>query len=123
MRVLETQRLYLEKAGVEHLDAWYDAMRDGYAEGVKWLNWSEAVPSRDEVKENIEQWLQECASGYYRSFFIFKKESNQLIGLIGFYKDGKPDQAQLSYYMRKSDRNKGYMTEMVNAFVTWIQEN
>ena len=119
---LETERLYLEKADVRHLDAWYEAMIDGYEDGVKWLKWSEKVPSKDAVRENIEQWIQECASGYYRRFFIFKKEKNQLIGVIGFYKDGKPDQVQLSYYMRQSERNKGYMTEMVNAVVTWVQE-
>lgn len=123
MSLLDSQRLYLEEADIQHLDAWYDAMKDGYAEAVKWLHWPERMPDKEEVGRELLSWEVDAQSAHKRRFFIFTKENNQLIGMIGFGKRPDPDEVYVFYYVRGSQRKKGYMKEMIKQFINWIHSH
>ena len=123
MRLLESERLYLETANIKHLDAWYDAMTDGYNEGARWLKWPERIPKKEEVGREMLAWEDEAHSAQKRRFFIFTKENPQLIGMIGFGKREVADEVYVFYYIRGSHRKKGYMKEMLKQFIKWIHSH
>ena len=123
MSLLESERLYLETANIKHLDAWCDAMTDGYKEGCKWLKWPERVPEKEDVGRELMGWEAEAQRAQKRRFFIFTKENSQLIGMIGFGKREVADEVYVFYYIRGSQRKKGYMKEMLKQFIKWIHSH
>jgi ribosomal-protein-alanine N-acetyltransferase len=73
----------------------------------------------DNVRRYIETLIKEYGEGKYRSFAIADRQTDKLIGMITLDVDKFFPRAELSYWIEKSYRNKGYATEAVNAIIEY----
>ncbi|GGE62722.1 GNAT family N-acetyltransferase [Priestia taiwanensis] len=98
---LETNRLYIIACTKEH------ACHDGYDNGPHILYYLQQL----EVDETLVGW---------GIWFVVEKESNRIIGDIGF--KGKPDAnkiVEVGYGFLEEYWNRGYATEAVTTLVDW----
>ena len=71
------------------------------------------------VRNYIEVLTQEYMKGKYRSLAVAEKMSDRLIGMITLDVDSFFPRAEISYWIDKSYRNKGYATEAVKAVIEY----
>lgn len=116
--VIETSRLRLEvpKAGMG--EKVHQAIADGYEDYVKWLFWSPILPTIDSIEEECRR---DHAAFILRNlirYVIFDKTTGKALGRCAMH----PSQVSwiipqfgLSYFIRKSERGKGFATEATRA--------
>ena len=116
--LIETKRLYLQmpKAGLGNQV--YDAIKDGYEDYVKWLGWSHNMPTPEAIEEDCRQQHGEFILRQFIRYIIIDKETSLVIGRIGLpplLAYWEIPQFGISYFIRKSQRSKGYATEATHA--------
>lgn len=116
--VIETPRLRLEvpKAGMG--EKLHQAIVDGYDDYIKWLFWSPTIPTIESIEEECRK---DHAAFILRNlirYVIFDKPTGNVVGRCAL----NPSQASwiipqfaLSYFIRKSERRKGFATEATRA--------
>jgi len=115
---IDTPRLILQmpKAGFgEKLNA---AISDGYEDYVRWLNWSATPPTAEAVEEECRKHMAEFILRDFIRYLIIDKATSEVIGRCAypsFQADWAIPQFGISYFIRKSRREKGYATEAIHT--------
>jgi ribosomal-protein-serine acetyltransferase len=116
--VIETPRLRLQipKAGLG--EKVHQAIVDGYEDCVRWLGWPPLIPMVESFEEDCRKQHAEFILRDLIRYIIFDKATDSVIGRCAFL----PIQAHwlipqfgISYFIRKSQRSKGYATEAAHA--------
>ena len=117
MNKLITDRLILRKPRLEDIEPmFYNWAND--PEVTKYMTW---LPheSIEVTKMIMNRWLEEESDPKTVRFVIAIKETNEPIGSIDIvdYVDGCPE---IGYCLSRKYWNKGYMTEVCNAFIDYL---
>ncbi|MBS0186194.1 MAG: GNAT family N-acetyltransferase [Proteobacteria bacterium] len=118
---IETSRLKLviPKAGFGK--SVHEAILDGYEDYVKWMRWPSQPPSIESVEEDCRRQHAEFILRTFLRYLIIDKETSMVLGRCGFpsfQSDWQIPQFGISYFIRKSQRGKGYGTESVHALAS-----
>lgn len=116
--IIETPRLSLQmpKAGIGK--KLYEAILDGYEDYIKWLNWSKCVPTVEQVEEECRKHHAEFILRDFIRYIIIEKSSNTVVGRCAFpsfQANWIIPQFGISYFIRKTKRDKGFATEASHA--------
>ena len=116
--IIETPRLMLCMPKAGWGEKLHQAIVDGYDDYVKWLNWSSNIPSIESVEEDCRRHHAEFILRDLIRYIIIDKTAGNVLGRCAF----PPSQANwlipqfgISYFIRKSQREKGYATESSQA--------
>ena len=113
-KIIETQRLKLERPRAGLGEELHAAIIDGYDDYIKWLCWPKDKPTIQDVeldcrKHHAEFILRSCIR-----YIITDKQTNLVVGRCAY----PPVQAKwyvpqfgISYFIRKTQRSKGFATE------------
>lgn len=71
------------------------------------------------VQRYIRVLLNEYKAGNFRTSCIANKNTDELIGMVTFDIDKVFPRAEISYWIRIENRNKGYATEAVKAMIEY----
>ena len=118
--IIETSRLRLEmpKAGMgKNL---HEAILDGYEDYVKWLHWSNDKPTEQMVEEDCRKHQAEFILREFIRYIILDPITGTIIGKCAFpsfQANWQIPQFGISYFIRKSYRNKGLATEAVRIMM------
>jgi len=111
--LLETERLVLRIPRAGEGAKLCDALKDGYEEGIRWLNWPESVPTSEAVEEECRTHQAEFILRETMRYLVFEKNTGTLVGRCAFpafQAVWAIPQFGISYFIRKSQRRKGYAT-------------
>ncbi len=111
--ILETQNLLIRKFKKTDDAALLEAMECPEVH----LMYSNGFTSIDKVREYIQLLLQEYQEGKLRTLAIAEKSTNKLIGSITLDVLEIFARAEISYWINKNYRNRGYATEAVRAII------
>lgn len=112
--IIKTDRLELlvPKAGMGK--AVQKAILDGYDDNIKWLGWEQTPPTIDQVEAECREDHAQFILRKLIRYVIFDKENGKVLGRCAyppFQVNWKIPQFGISYFIRKSERRKGYASE------------
>lgn len=116
--IIETPRLKLQMPKEGFGIKLHTAIADGYEDYVKWLNWSAEMPNSQKIEEECRKHHAEFILRDFIRYLIINKTTGEVIGRCAFPKSQANwliPQFGISYFIRKSERAKGYATEAVHA--------
>lgn len=116
--VIETPRLNLQMPKAGFGTKLHAAIADGYQDYVKWLNWPTVMPTEQQIEEECRKHMAEFILRDFIRYLIIDKENGEIIGRCAFpsfQANWQIPQFGISYFIRKSERGKGYATEAVYA--------
>lgn len=116
--VIETEHLKLQMPTAGYGKAVHEAILDGYEDYIKWLAWGPTPPSEESVEEDCRKHHAEFILRDWIRYLIIDKKTNTVLGRIGFppfQSNWIIPQFGISYFIRKSQRGKGYATEATHA--------
>lgn len=116
--LIETTRLHLQMPKAGFGSKLHEAILDGYADYVRWLNWPLIAPDQQSVEEECRRNNADFILRDFIRYIIIEKVSGDVIGRCAL----PPFQAQwlipqfgISYFVRRTKRNSGYATESAHA--------
>lgn len=115
---IETSRLILQMPQAGYGERLHQAITDGYEDYVAWLNWTPLIPTVQSVEEECRCHHAEFILRDFIRYIIVEKSSNQVMGRCAFpsfQTNWLIPQFGISYFIRRSQRMKGYATEAVHA--------
>ena len=115
---IDTPRLKLLMPQAGFGEILYEAFKDGYEDGVKWLTWPEVLPNAQALEEECRKHHAEFILRDFIRYLIIDKASNMVIGRCAypsFQAKWNIPQFGISYFIRKTQRSKGYASEAVHA--------
>lgn len=116
--IIETPRLKLQIPCAGFGEKLHQAILDGYEDYIKWLNWPITPPNIESVEEDSRKHQAEFILRDFIRYIIVDKKSSIVIGrcaLPAFQANWSIPQFGISYFIRKSERSKGYATEASHA--------
>lgn len=116
--LIETPRLKLQVPSAGFGQKLYQALSDGYEDGIKWLNWSDTMPTADMLEEECRIHHADFILRQFIRYLVIEKATNEVIGRCAFpafQANWLIPQFGIAYFIRKSKRSKGYATEAVHA--------
>jgi len=111
--ILETENLFIRQFKITDDTALLEAMECPKVHQM----YSNGFTSINKVQDYILLLLQEYKTGKVRTLAIAEKSSDKLIGSITFDVTEIFSRAEISYWINKNYRNKGYATETVKAVI------
>lgn len=118
---IETSRLILQMPKAGFGAKLHAAITDGYEDYVKWLNWSSNIPNEQMLEEECRKHMAEFILRDFIRYLIINKSTDEVVGRCAFpsfQANWKIPQFGISYFIRKSERSKGYATEAIHAMTT-----
>ena len=115
---IETSRLILQMPKADFGEKLHPAIVDGYDDYIKWLNWPSNVPTIESVEEDCRKHHAEFILRDFIRYIITDKITNSVVGRCAFpsfQANWNIPQFGISYFIRKSQRKKGYASEAVHA--------
>ncbi|MBO5870768.1 MAG: GNAT family N-acetyltransferase [Clostridia bacterium] len=110
---IETERLILRYIESEDADDMFEYA--SIPEVCEYLLWSPHV-NIEATKGYIEFLQKRYVRGLFGDWAVVLKEENKMIGTCGYaHIDSRVNQCEIGYVLSPKYRNKGYMTEAVNA--------
>lgn len=116
--IIETPRLKLQMPCAGIGDKLHAAIIDGYDDYIKFLNWPSQQPTAQEVEEDVRKHHAEFILRDFIRYIIVAKDTDEIVGRCAFplvQANWLIPQFGISYFIRKSQRNKGYATEAVQS--------
>ncbi|WP_165380335.1 GNAT family N-acetyltransferase [Candidatus Finniella inopinata] len=116
--VIETSRLRLQMPKAGFGEKLHQAINDGFEDYVQWLNWSANVPGIGAVEEDCRKHHADFILRDFIRYLIIDKETEEVLGRCAFpsfQANWMIPQFGISYFIRRSQRSKGYATEAVHA--------
>lgn len=116
--VIETPLLILQmpKAGFgQHL---HQAISDGYEDYVRWLNWPENMPTPEALEEECRRHHADFIMRDFIRYLIIEKSTHEVVGrcaLPSVQANWSIPQFGVSYFIRKTKRDRGYATQATHA--------
>ncbi len=96
----------------------YQVISDGYNEYVKWLNWSENMPTVQMLEEECRKHRAEFILRDFIHYLIIDKSTDEVVGRCAFpsfQANWAIPQFRTSYFVWRSKRSKSYATETAHA--------
>ncbi|MCX7337943.1 MAG: GNAT family N-acetyltransferase [Alphaproteobacteria bacterium] len=96
----------------------HDAICDGYDDYVKWLNWPMNPPTPGMVEEDCRKHHADFILRDFIRYLIIDKSTNDVVGRCAFVASQalwKIPQFGIAYFVRRSQRSKGYASEAAHA--------
>jgi ribosomal-protein-serine acetyltransferase len=115
---IETPRLLLLMPQAGFGEKLHQAIVEGYEDYIKWLNWTPLSPTIQSVEEDCRKHHAEFILRDFIRYIIVEKSSNQVVGRCAFpsfQANWFIPQFGVSYFIRRSQRMRGYGTEAVHA--------
>lgn len=116
--IIETPRLKLQMPKAGFGEKVHAAIMDGYDDYIKWLSWPATPPTVEAVEEDCRKHHAEFITRDWIRYLIIDKASGEILGRCGFppfQSNWAIPQFGISYFIRKSQRAKGYATETSHA--------
>lgn len=116
--VIETPRLKLQMPTTGYGEKVHAAILDGYEDYIRWLSWPTTSPTVEAVEEDCRKHHAEFILRDWIRYLILDKDSGDVLGRCGFppfQSNWTIPQFSISYFIRKSQRAKGYATEATHA--------
>jgi RimJ/RimL family protein N-acetyltransferase len=116
--VIETSRLLLKVPKAGYGPDVHAAILDGYDDYIKWLCWSSTKPTPEVVEEDCRKHHAEFITKECIRYLIIEKETNRVVGRCAYppiQTIWAIPQFGVSYFIRQTDRKKGYATEAAHA--------
>ncbi|MBL0942427.1 MAG: GNAT family N-acetyltransferase [Alphaproteobacteria bacterium] len=116
--IIYTPRLKLQMPKAGFGEKLHQAMMDGYEDGIRWLAWPPERPSIETVESDCRLHHAEFILRDYIRYIILEKETVNVVGGCAFpfqYANWKIAQFAISYFIKNSERSKGYATEAASA--------
>lgn len=113
-----TPRLKLQMPKAGFGEKLYPAIIDGYDDYAKWLSWPTNTPTKELVEEDCRKHMAEFILRDFIRYLIIDKATDEIIGRCAFpsfQANWLIPQFGISYFIRKSQRSKGYATEAAHA--------
>lgn len=88
------------------------------------MPWARTVPSLEDSEEFVRQaaanWILKANEEPYLPLFIFNSNNTEFIGATGYHHiDWDIPSFEIGYWIRRSCREQGFMTEAVNALTRY----
>lgn len=115
---IETPRLLLHMPQAGLGERLHQAIADGYEDYIKWLNWTPPIPTIQSVEEDCRKHHAEFILRDFIRYIIVEKSTDQVVGRCAFpsfQANWIIPQFGVSYFIRRSQRMKGYGTEATHA--------
>lgn len=109
-------RLHFPKAGFGKTV--HGAITDGYEDYIKWLCWPKAIPSVEMIELECRQHHADFVLRDSIRYLILDKRTEEVLGRCAFptaQANWAIPQFGISYFVRRSQRSKGYATEATHA--------
>ncbi len=116
--LIETPRLTLQMPMAGFGEKVHAAIVDGYDDYIRWLSWPASLPTVEEAEEDCRKHHAEFILRDWIRYLIVDKTSGEVLGRCGFppfQSNWAIPQFSISYFIRKSQRAKGYATETTHA--------
>lgn len=116
--LIETQRLKLQMPKAGFGTKLHAAISDGYEDYIKWLNLPTNIPTEQTLEEECRKHMADFILREFIRYLIIDKSTNEVVGRCAFpsfQANWQIPQFGISYFIRKSQRGKGYATEAVHA--------
>lgn len=116
--VIETPRLKLQMPKAGYGEKLHQAIIDGYEEYITRLNWPSTIPTVEVVEEDCRKHHVEFILRDFIRYLIIDKITNEVIGRCAFpsfQANWLIPQFGVSYFIKKSQRAKGYASEAAYA--------
>ena len=120
---ITTKRLVLQVAKGGYGELLYEALDDGYEDLVKWLGWSRILLDPEELEICCRRMYAKFILCEKFVFLIIDRSTNKVIGFCGLptcQVIWNIPQFGISYFIKNSERGKGYATEAVKALVDLV---
>ncbi len=121
--VLKTESLTLRLPQMGDYVAWSELRSLSSGELVPFEpKWSDNELSRDAFRNRLRFYQREFRDSTGYPFFIFQRASEQLVGgvTLSNVRRGVTQSASMGYWLGVSYKNKGYMSEAVNAVQRFV---
>lgn len=115
---IETSNLLLQPPKAGWGKKLHETINEGYEDYIKWLNWHPHTPSVTEVEEECRKHHAEFILRDFIRYLIIKKSTNEIVGRCAYpvsQVNWKVPQFGISYFIRQSQRGKGFATEAAHA--------
>ncbi len=96
----------------------HQAINDGYEDYIKQLNWQSIPPTIQQVEEECRKQQAEFILREQIRYIIIDRKNDQVLGRCAFpavQAKWEIPQFGISYFIRKTQRSKGYATEASHA--------
>lgn len=116
--IVETQNLILQMPKAGFGEKLHAAMADGFEDYVKWLNWRAELPSPQAIEEECRKHMAEFILRDCIRYLLIDQSTHDVVGrcaLPSFQANWAIPQFGISYFVRKSQRLKGYATEAAHV--------
>ena len=115
---IDTPRLKLQMPTAGFGEKVHAAIVDGYEDYIRWLSWPATPPTVEAVEEDCRKHHAEFILRDWIRYLIIDKDLGDVLGRCGFppfQSNWAIPQFSISYFIRKSQRGKGYATEATHA--------
>ncbi|MGI4851550.1 MAG: GNAT family N-acetyltransferase [Janthinobacterium lividum] len=116
--LIKTPRLKLQMPQAGYGIKLFDAINDGFEDYVKWLNWSKDRPNEKELEEECRKHHADFILRDFIRYLIIDPTTEDIIGRCAFpafQANWLIPSFGISYFIRKSQRSKGYAAEAAHA--------
>lgn len=116
--VIETPRLRLQVPKAGYGERLHEAVIDGYQDYIRWLAWPAAIPTVETLEEECRKHYAEFIVRDFIRYLIINKETEEVVGRCAFpsfQANWQVPQFGISYFIRRTQRAKGYATEASHA--------
>ncbi len=111
-----SDRLLLLKRQHEHDAEMWEAIEESREFIREYLFWVDKTQSLKDVIKSTDMFFKKWDDDDEWCYDIYSRDENRLLGSIGVHSIQFMNQsAELGYWLRKSETQKGYMTEAVHA--------
>lgn len=118
MALLETKRLIVKSSSLDNLENVYALYSD--PEVMHYVG--HGIKTREETREALEAMIQHEKKHGFSSGDVYEKETGLFVGRAGLIylamNDRQPD-IEIGCILHKQFWNKGYATELAEAFLEW----
>jgi len=119
--MIASERIRLLPPSLGLVDEFHQALNESYSELCQFLPWVKANQSRVKTFTDMELAMEKFAAHRDELRFIIEERQQQrIVGCIGLIlRDLEVPYYEIGYWVRSSERGRGYITEAVNLLSSY----
>jgi RimJ/RimL family protein N-acetyltransferase len=122
--VIDTPRLKLAAPRASDVHATFEAIAESREELATWMPWAYPEPTLEGTQQYFSTVDENWRNRSQIDFQWIEKASGKLVGKGGFHHpDWTVPCLEIGYWLRVSEKGKGYCTEATNALVAYGREH